>query len=73
MTYYYTSGTTTPWEHVPSSEATARHLRLGPYAIWARLLDGTHIFLVLPTGQEPHDTYGGYHSIDTALRWKGLR
>ena len=73
MTHYYTSGATTPWEHVPSSEATARYLRLGQYAIWARLLGGTHIFLVLPAGVEPTEGHGGYHSIDSALRTKGLR
>ena len=64
---------TTPWECVQVSEATAKYLRLDEYKVWSRLMDGISVFLVLRAEQTPGANDGGYHSIDSALRTKGLR
>jgi hypothetical protein len=59
--------TTTPWERLlGASSAPSTH------RIWSRLLDGEHIFTVLPDGKEPGPNDGGYRSIDAALRQKGM-
>jgi hypothetical protein len=63
----------TNWECIQVSDATAKYLRLGEYRVWARMDDGIAIFLVLRTGQEPRPNDGGYASIDSALKTKGLR
>jgi len=67
------TGVSTPWEHVQVSEATAQYLRLGEYQVWSRLFDGVPIFLVLRAEQEPGVNDGGYTSIESALKTKGLR
>jgi len=70
MTHYYTSGTTTPWEHVPSSDATATHLYLDAWQVWTRLFDGLPVFIVLPPLHTPGEGDIGHHSLAFALRAK---
>jgi hypothetical protein len=67
VTYFIT----THWEHMPSSEATARHLDIGDYCVWVRMFEGNPLFLVLRTGQTPQWRDVGSLSIETAIRLKG--
>jgi hypothetical protein len=62
----------TQWERIESSGRTMEYLRHGQFQIWSRLSDGKHIFLVLTTGQLPGSNDGGYFSIQSALKAKGL-
>ena len=63
----------TTWEHIEVSEATAKYLRLGEYHVWSRMAEGIPIFLVLRADQTPGENDGGYTSIESALKTKGLR
>jgi hypothetical protein len=63
----------TTWEHIQVSEATAKYLRLGEYQVWSHMAEGVPVFLVLRAYQAPGQGDGGYTSIESALRTKGLR
>jgi hypothetical protein len=78
--------TTTQWEKMLVSAATAIYLR-GEYELWSRLYHGEHKFLVVPTGKLPPNDIddglplwilklsgaaGEYNSIASALDAKGL-
>lgn len=63
--------TNTSWEKMDLQAETAKYLR-GTHTMYSRISDDEHIFLVLPNGQLPYDTYGGYYSIATALQVKGM-
>jgi hypothetical protein len=56
---------------MPVSEATLKPLR-GTHSIFSRIFDGEHIFVVLPNGEEPSESGGGYYSIEAALSAKGM-
>lgn len=63
----------TPWEHVPSSVATAQHLQLGEYQMWTCAMDGVPRFLVLLPAELPLSSDIGYRSIEDAVKYKELR
>jgi hypothetical protein len=71
MSYNPPIGATTSWERCIVSAEIAKYLR-GTHLLYNRLFDGEPIYLVVSIGHEP-TTDGGYRSIDTALRVKGMR
>lgn len=62
----------TSWSKVEVSLETAKFLR-GTHLLYSRIADGEHIFTASPLGKEPNQGDGGYRSIDSALKAKGMR
>src|ERR1039458_646691 len=58
----------TPWERVKVAESTLSWEQQNYYGVWARLLDGKHLFLVLPVEQKPFENDCGHLSIASALK-----
>lgn len=63
---------TTQWNRIRASDADHPRLK-GAYHIWSRITEGKPIFTVLMMGRSPGENDGGYYSIATALKVKGLR
>jgi hypothetical protein len=63
--------TNTQWHRTEVSTETSRFLR-GTHTLWSRIMDGEHIFTVRPNGEVPNYGDGGYFSIASALKVKGM-
>ncbi len=66
-----TQETNTRWSRTDITEATLPYLR-DKYSLWHRLFDGKLIYSVRRNGEQPGVNDGGYYSVDSALRVKGL-
>jgi hypothetical protein len=66
-----TNGPSTPWHKMELGWESAKYLRES-HTAYARLLDGEHIFVILPDGQFPSEGNGGYYSLAAAFKAKGL-
>lgn len=56
------------WFHHKISSPTRKHLGLGDFEIWMRVLDGITFYTVLPPNLNPTDDRRGSSSLDTAIR-----
>ena len=62
--------TDTPWEKIILPEIVLSVKKQKEYTVWSRIMDGKSIFLVLPAGETPG--FGGYFTLESALKQKGL-
>jgi len=62
---------TAAWQQVQPSQETQAHLH--GYVLWARLLDGEHIFTLAKVGTTPGDGDGGYRSVAACLQVRGWK
>lgn len=65
-------GPTTQWGRMQPGREMSKFLR-GTHSIYSRLLDGDHIFTVLPNGKTPSAGDGGYFDLYTAFKAKGMQ
>ena len=61
----------TQWERLRISDTLHKYLR-GTYHVWSRIAESEHIFTVRMRGETPRSDDGGYYSIVSALKAKGL-
>lgn len=56
------------WFHHKISNPTRKHLGLGDFEIWTRVLDGITLYIVMPPDKEPPENTRGRTSLDAAIR-----